>query len=28
LAFIALYLYFFPYGLFSVEKLAETIEEN
>ena len=28
LAFIALYLYFFPYGVFSVEKLAETIEEN
>ncbi|CAB4877660.1 MAG: DoxX family membrane protein [Actinobacteria bacterium] len=28
LAFIALYLYFFPYGLFSIEKQAAPIEER
>jgi len=28
LAFIALYLYFFPYGLFSIEKSAAPIEER
>lgn len=28
LAFIALYLYFFPYGLFSIEKQAAPIEEK
>jgi len=27
LAFIALYLYFFPYGLFSIEKPAVTVKE-